>query len=804
MRVSLNWLRDFVDIRLSVDDLAELLTMSGLEVEAKEPRGRSLKDVVAAKVVSVRQHPLSDKLFLCDVDTGDRVVQVVCGAPNTKVGVVAPMALPGTLLPGGIKVEESRIRGEVSVGMLLAEDEMALTEDHTGLMVLPDDLRPGSSVAEALSLEDWALEIAITPNRPDCASVLGIAREIAALTGQKLRRPAIRLRESDRPVDGLTSVTISDPAGCPRYAAGVVLGVELQPSPFWLRYRLFVSGVRSINNVVDVTNYVLLETGQPLHAFDYDRLIQNRIVVRLAGEGESFTTLDGKTHMLSRENLMICDAERPVALAGIMGGLNSEIFSGSRNVLIESAYFDPKTVRRGAKRLGISTEASYRFERGVDIEGIPSALRRAMMLISELAGGEVINGIIDNYPKPPLFPQIDLKVEKTNRFLGTNLSGETIGSYLCALEMQVDRLDSSTLRVKPPSFRIDITRDWDLMEEVARIEGYDRIPVTMPAIKPSEEEDARETIIGEKLRDVMMGIGFTEMISYSFISADSADLLDPKAEGPLKSSVRLLNPLSTDQSVMRTSLVPGFMACLKTNFSYGENDLRFFEWGKVFNRLSQAELPEEKYCLCAVMTGLANPKEWFRDSRPVDFYDLKGAAVGLLNAFGFRNCEFQMAKVPPWYESSGSCSIQLSGEALGTMGRVAKEVLQRFGLETESVYLLEIDGSILLEKITDDKRFEPLPKFPPVLRDMSIVVKRAIKSASVSEIVKREGGALVESVTLFDVYEGGKIPPSEKALAFRITYRSKEGTLDGGDVNRLHEAIVNRIGKETGGRLREA
>jgi phenylalanyl-tRNA synthetase beta chain len=440
----------------------------------------------------------------------------------------------------------------------------------------------------------------------------------------------------------------------------------------------------------------------------------------------------------------------------------------------------------------------------VDIEGIPSALRRAMMLISELAGGEVIKGIIDNYPKPFLPPLIDLKVEKTNRFLGTALSGETIGRYLRALEMQVDRLDPSTLRVKPPSFRIDITRDWDLMEEVARIEGYDRIPVTMPAIKPSEEEDAREMIIGQKLREVMIGIGFTEVISYSFIPADSADLLDPKAEWPLKSSVRLLNPLSTDQSVMRTTLVPGFMTCLKTNFSYGENDLRLFEWGKVFNELNQTELPEERYCLCAAMTGLANPKEWFRDSRPVDFYDLKGAAVGLLNAFGFRNYEFQAMKTPPWYERGESCAIQLSGEALGLMGRVAKEVLERFGLETESVFLLEIDGRVLMKRVIDEKRFEPLPKFPPVLRDVSIVVKRAIKSASVSEIIKREGGSLVESVTLFDVYEGGKIHPSEKALAFRITYRSKEGTLDGGDVNRLHEAIINGIGRETGGRLREA
>lgn len=395
-------------------------------------------------------------------------------------------------------------------------------------------------------------------------------------------------------------------------------------------------------------------------------------------------------------------------------------------------------------------------------------------------------------------------MEKTNRFLGTTLSGETIGRYLRALEMRVERLDSTTFRIKPPSFRIDITRDWDLMEEVARIEGYDKIPVTMPAIKPSEEGDAREIIFGERLREVMIGIGFTEVISYSFIPADSAETLDPGAEARLKSCVRLLNPLSTDQSVMRTSLVPGFMTCLKTNLAYGEKDLRLFEWGKVFIHRSQEELPEEAYSLCALMTGSANPKEWYRDSRPLDFYDLKGAVVSLFNALRFRNCEFHVARTPSWYQSGESCAIHLSGEAAGSMGRIPKEVLQRFGVDTESVYLLEIDGRVLLEKIIDVKRFEPLPKFPPVLRDISIVVKRTIKSASISEIVKREGGDLVESVTLFDVYEGGKIPPSEKALAYRICYRSKEGTLDGEDVNRLHEVILDRIGKETGGRLREA
>ncbi|MBP1740104.1 MAG: phenylalanine--tRNA ligase subunit beta, partial [Deltaproteobacteria bacterium] len=522
MRVSLNWLKDYVNIPLSVDDLSELLTMSGLEVEAKEPLGRSLQEVVAARVLSVRPHPKADTLWLCDVDAGRRAVQVVCGAPNLRVGMMTPMALPGTKLPGGVEVKESRIRGEKSVGMLLAEDEMGLTEDHTGIMVLPESLSPGTPVAQALSLEDWALEIGLTPNRPDCACVIGIAREIAALTREKLRKPDIRFRESDRRIEKLTSVTLDDPEGCPRYAAGMVCGFELKPSPFWMRYRLHVSGIRGISNVVDVTNYVLLEMGQPLHAFDYDRLKENRIVVRKAREEEIFTTLDGKTHTMSKDNLMICDGQRPVALAGVMGGLNSEIFSESKNVLIESAFFDPITIRRSSKRLGLSTEASYRFERGVDIDGAVPALRRAMMLISELAGGEVIQGIIDNYPAPRSPGEIDLRVDKTNRFLGTQLSPETVGGYLKALEMEVQPSGENVLRVKAPSFRVDITRDWDLMEEVARLEGYDNIPVTIPPIRPSDEKESSEMTTGDRVREIMVGLGFSEMISFSFIAPDSA------------------------------------------------------------------------------------------------------------------------------------------------------------------------------------------------------------------------------------------------------------------------------------------
>jgi phenylalanyl-tRNA synthetase beta chain len=760
MRVSLNWLKDYVDIDMPPDDLAHLLTMSSLEVEAVEPLGQSLEDIIVARILSVRRHPEADRLFVCQMDTGKGKVSVVCSAPNLEAEASVPMALPGTKLPGGMVVQESQIRGEQSVGMILAEDEMGLTDDHTGIMILPADLNPGAQVSSVLPLEDWAFEISITPNRPDCASVMGIAREIAALTGKKLKRPEIKIKKGETSIGELTSVTIDDPEGCPRYAAGMIQGVELKTSPFWLRYRLYVSGVRGINNVVDV-------------------------------------------HTLNNEILMICDGERSVAVAGIMGGLNSEIFAGSRNVLVESAYFDPLTIRRGSKRLGLATEASYRFERGIDLEGVTTALRRALMLISGLAGGEIVNGLVDNYPRPYNQAVIDLRIDKTNNFLGTSLSQESIARYLKALEMEVSQEDHNVIRVKPPAFRVDLTREVDLMEEVARLEGYDRIPVTSPAIRPSEEGDIPELVLRDRIREIVVGLGFTEVITYSFISPDSANLLDVEKESPLRSFVKLLNPLTVDQSVMRTSLVPGLLGAIKTNILHGEKDLNLFEWGKVFIQSDTDELPHEKPFLAVVMTGLIHHQEWYGEERNVDFYDIKGAAEGLLKGIGVTQFLFQREDIPPWYHPEVSAGIYLSGEIIGNVGQVLPGVLERYDLETKSLYLLELDIKALMGRITEGKEFRPFAKFPAVFRDISLIVERQVESAIIQDIIKGEGGELIESVGLYDLYEGEKIDSSEKALTFRICYRSKDGTLDGKEINLLHETIINKIRGKTGGRLRE-
>ncbi len=803
MRVSLNWLKDYVVIDMSAQDLAERLTMSGLEVEALEPLGQSLEEILVAKILSIRRHPDADRLFICHMDMGDGEVPVVCSAPNLETGAMVPLALPGTQLPGGMVVEESQIRGERSVGMLLAEDEMGLTDDHTGIMILPSALSPGARVSEVVPLEDWALDISVTPNRPDCTCVMGVAREIAAITGQQLKAPEIEIREVATPIEDLTNVTIEDPVGCPRYAAGMICEVELRPSPFWLRYRLHASGVRGINNVVDVTNYVMLEMGQPLHAFDYDRLRENRIVVKRAEDGERFSTLDGQSHILNREILMICDGERSVAVAGIMGGLNSEIFAGSTNVLVESAYFDPITIRRGSKQLAISTEASYRFERGIDIDGVITALRRALMLIHQLAGGQVVKGLVDNYPRPFSPPIIDLRIDKSNDFLGTSLSQKTIAGYLKALALQVEEMGPNVIRVTPPTYRVDITREVDLMEEVARLEGYDKILVTSPHIRPSDEADAPELILPEKTRDIMVRLGFTEIITYSFISPDSADFLGAGKDSPFRSFVKLLNPLSTDQSVMRTSLVPGLLDAIRNNIHHGEKDLKLFEWGKVFIRSEREELPQEVPFLGAIMTGLSDQKAWYQEERIGDFYDMKGAVEALLTALGLDGFRFERDHIPPYYHPEVSSQILFRNSVIGHVGQILPAVMKRYDLESIIAYIFEVDIKTLWEKLPGKKAFVPYAKFPAVFRDISLIMDRRVASAEVKKIIEREGGELIEAVNLYDLYEGGKMDPSEKALTFRICYRSKKGTLDGQEINRLHETIINQIGQKTGGRLRE-
>ncbi len=800
MKISFNWLKEFVDIEKNPAELADMLTMAGLEVEGLEHRGNGLDGILIARILDIRPHPKADRLSICRMNTGKEEVSVVCGAPNIKENDLVPLALPGTMLPDGSSIKQTHIRGEASQGMLLAEDEMSLTDDHTGIMILPGELTPGKTVSQAIELEDWVLDVSISPNRVDCASVFGVAREVSAITKKPLRTPEISFKEGKKPVQDLTDVSILDPKGCPRYTAGLVENVNLGPSPFWIRYRLHLTGVRPINNIVDATNYVMMEMGQPLHAFDYHRLEENRIVVKKAEKGQVFTTLDQEDRQLDEQTLMICDGKRPVALAGIMGGLNSEITGETNTILIESACFSPTMIRKSSKRLGLSTEASYRFERGVDIQGVEIGLKRSLALISELAGGETAAGIIDRYPEPWAPPRITLDPQKVNKTLGINIDEEEMSENLSSLRMVVNHAGDGRFEVKPPSFRVDISREADLVEEIARLKGYDNIPSTLPAIRPTQSDDS-ELNLRDFIKAMLVGMGFAEIITYSFISPRSADIMGAEKNSYLRSFVNLLNPLTQDQSVMRTSLIPGLVSTVKLNSFRGQEDLRIFEWGKIYIK-GKEELPRENLHLIAAITGLAEKKEWYSLPREADFFDIKGVAENILEGLGLKEVKYKRQKPRPGFDPAEYARIFFSGSEIGVLGLASKEGLDEYELD-KKVYILKLDIDALSPLVKWNKEFKPLPKFPSVKRDISIILDRSIESGTVINIARKTGKGLVEFVKIFDVYQGKNIPSGEKALALRISYRSGERTLTDQEVNRIHESVISEIRRHTGGRLRE-
>ena len=518
MKVSLSWLREYVNVDINVNDLADALTMVGLEVEAVSDRYDYLGSVVIGRITEISPHPNADKLKICSVDIGDSTIPVVCGAPNAKKDMLAPCALPGTYLPKGTIVEKGIIREEASAGMLCSEIELGLGAKSEGIMELSRNLSVGNPLNRALGLSDPVLEIDLTPNRPDCLSIIGIAREIAAIQQTKIRYPEISLSESFDDISNYTSVTIMDPDLCPRYAAGLVFDITVKPSPFWLQDRLISVDLKPINNIVDITNFVMMETGQPLHAFDFDRLAENRIVVRTAKKGEILTTLDGKERQLDPEMLMICDGENPVAIGGVMGGLYSEIEDSTTRILLESAYFDPVSIRKTSKKTGLNTDASHRFERGVDPGGTITALNRATQLIAEIGGGKIIKGTIDEYPNPIPDRIIHLSVKALNRRLGTRLEAIEIANHLKSIEFGVEIIDDDKLQVAPPSCRVDISRFEDITEETARLYGYNNIETTYPLIPADHRQPSRKIDARDRIKSLMIGLGFAEAINYSFIS----------------------------------------------------------------------------------------------------------------------------------------------------------------------------------------------------------------------------------------------------------------------------------------------
>ncbi len=794
MKVSLSWLKTFVPIDLTADELAASLTMAGLEVEAVFDRFEYLRNVRVGRVATVKAHPNADRLKVCDVDIGERTLTVVCGAPNVKEGMFAPIALPGTRFPNDKVLEKGTIRGIVSEGMLCSEAELELGLDTSGIMSLNNSLTKGQSLSQALHLSDATIEIDLTPNRPDCLSIIGTAREIAAILEKELDRPDPSLPTAGKDIHERTSVSVKAPDLCPRYAARIIEGIRVAPSPFWLQERLRSVGLRPINNIVDITNFVLMEYGQPLHAFDLDKLEEHRIVVRAADEGEVFTTLDDKERVLSKDMLLICDGKKPVAVAGVMGGLNSEIEPHTRNVLLESAYFNPVSIRKTSKKLALNTDASHRFERGIDPEGTLVALDRATRLIAELGGGKVIDGVIDACGQLPQPQTLELSAKETNRLLGTNFSRTEIRDFLISVEFHISEGEADTLLVTAPSFRVDIKRPEDLMEEVARLSGYDRIPTTYPLIPAKARSPQPEIHHRRKVKSIMNGFGFDEAINYSFMDKRDCDHLLLHAGDYRRRVVEILNPLTEDQSVMRSTLLAGLLKATHRNVSQRSTTLRLFEIGKVFISKGDIHLPDEIEILAGLWTGSRSDALWNVPETACDFYDLKGVVEGLFKALKLNDISFtRMPEDACAYVKKGlAAQIDFDDAILGMVGELHPQVLKNYDLK-QTVFYFELDMNRLYDMIFESPQAKPIPKYPATTRDVTVIIDKGIESRRLLAFIRNLNEGLVEQLSIFDVFAEDPIPAGKKSVSFRIVYRSHEETLEDSTVNEIHKRLSERL-----------
>ncbi len=840
MRVSLRWLRQYVPLDMPLAQIVETLTMLGLEVESVVDLGWDSKRLVICEILDVRPHPDAEKLVLCTVMADEaKPLEVVCGAKNMKAGDRVVLAKVGAKLPPssahpeGIEMKPARIRGIVSNGMLCSGIEMGYNDDTSGIMILA----PNAPVAEPF---DALLEIKVTPNRPDCLSVIGVARELAAATRKKLTVPAPVLNEIEERADSAVRIQVPAREQCPRYTARVVRGVKIGPSPLWLQRAVESAGLRAINNVVDVTNYVMLEMNQPLHAFDLEKISQRRIIVRLAEQDEPMQTLDGQEMKLAASDLVIADAKGPVALAGVMGGLQSEISPETSTVLIESAYFNPPTIRRTSKRLDKSTDSSYRFERGTDPRRLLLALDRAAELIQQTAGGEILKGAIDVLGPIPEPKPVWISVERLNQQLDMRLSGRDIADTLIALGFEILRTDPERLQVGIPSHRVDISLEADLVEEVARLIGYGKIPPSLPSTVANAHLPAPLAALRDQLAECMVGAGYNQTINYSFIAEEDLQRL----ELPADRLIRLRNPLSKDQSVMRTSLLPGILANVVRNQNFGVLDIRLFEIGRIYlapnapgaadakaaaespapseaqaparagleaegvtSVVAPAGLPpaaqEDTYLMAALSGG--GKTAWNEPPQEADFFDIKGVAEMLLSALGLEKAQIETIRDVSWLHPGRAAALVLDGRRVCWFGEVHPEIARRLDLRRR-LYLLEmpLDPLTAGQAARSEVRFRELAKFPAMERDLALVVGRDAAALDIERVMRAQARDLLESIRLFDLYEGANIPPDKKSLAYSLVFRRADRTLTEDEVNAALERILKALADRFGAALRSA
>ncbi len=792
MRVSYDWLMDYIDPDMSPEDLAKRLTLAGVEVGAVERFGSSLPEVVVGQVKAITPHPGKSNLTLVDTDIGGKVLKIVCGAKNMRVGDKVPVAKPGSELPGGRRIEEAVIYGTSSSGMLCSAQELGLElgpEDE--ILILDQSAKTGDLIEQVLGFNDQILCLELTPNRPDCLSMIGVAHEIAALNGKKVTMPRLSPDEIDQALNQVFKIRVEDPDLCPRYTARAVQGVEIGKSPLWMQLRLLKSGIRPINNVVDITNYVMWELGQPLHAFDMDLLKSNEILVRRAGRDELMVTLDGIERKLNPEVLVITDGKDPVALAGVMGGENTEIKDYTRAVLIEAASFNPTNIRRTARRYNLPSEASQRFEKGVNPEAVNWSQDRAALLISELAGGKVLRGTIDQNAEPYRKTVIRINPDKINRVLGLVIPVNEVIDILTRLDFMLEQKDNNDLEVTVPLRRADVTMEEDIIEEVVRLYGYEKIPITLPRGELLGNMQTTDEKLQSLIRDILTAGGYYECINYSFINPANLARLRLPEDDPRMRAIPVQNPFSEEQAVMRTTLLPGLLKVVQHNCSHRELNQLLFEIGAVFEaeRLPLNQMPSEKMKLALAATGLLPEPNWLTPTREADFFTIKGILEELFDRLQINNIRFVPGQLPFGHPARGAL-IDAEGIELGFLVQIHPEVAEAWEID-QPVTICEIDLSLLTEKANLVPRIVPLPRYPAAKRDLAVVVSREIPAEQLEKTIREAGRTLVSEVKLFDLYEGKQIPEGKRSMAYSITFRTEEKTLTDAEVNQA----LNKIEK---------
>lgn len=795
MKLPMSWLSDYTDIEgISPKEYADKLTMTGSKVEGVEYLGAELDKVVAGKVLSCEMHPDSDHLHVCMVDVGEEEpLQIVCGAPNVAEGQMVPVALNGAVLPGGVKIKKGKLRGVVSNGMICSHEEMGISESllgyepEYGILVLPDDVKPGTDVKDLYGLNENVVEFEITSNRPDCFSIIGLARETAVSFKKSFKIPEVTFHETSDKITDKLSIDVQDKDKCLRYTSRMIKNVKIGPSPKWMRERLEACGIRSINNMVDITNYVLLEYGQPMHAFDLRHLEGGKIIVRRANDGEMIKTLDEQDRKLTSDDLVICDAVKPVAIAGVMGGFNSEIKPDTTEVAFESATFDASSVRLTAQRVGLRTEASSRYEKGLDYNNTVPAIERACQLVEELGCGEVVGGAIDVIGNVKDAQPIMFRPEKINAFLGTDISTDEMVEILTSLEVKIDM---ENMMLTPPSFRPDLVAEADIAEEIARFHGYDIIPTTLLSGESVIGMKNKEQKVEDKINEVLTAQGMSEIYTYTFVSPSIFDKLNIPAESPLRNTVKITNPLGEDTSVMRTTTIASMMEVLARNYNYRTTSAKMFETAKIFIPTEAGKLPEEPVIITLGMYG-----------ENADFFTIKGVCEVLFEQLHIDGVSYIAVTDNPTYHPGRCAEIKVGNKILGTIGEIHPSVSRKFGIDTEC-YVGELNLENILATMNDDVKYHHLPKYPAVTRDFSILLDKITPVAEIEAVIRKAAGKLLDKLELSDVYEGHQIPEGKKSVMYKAAFRADDRSLTGEEADNLHDKIVKKLENALGAQLR--